>query len=333
MNKLLVLVVVLMTITTVNAQLGSALKKNLKGNGGSKDNKNAAMIYNPNMPVSLDFKYVINDIELDADGFLNHRFIKVTFPPIDDAAGPIDYKNKARMFIQLTKEGTEVFKLPCWEQNTNTTYKVFIPESNSDYARSIDHRVTEGKYCYNYFLDDSLFYSIDFEVKALKSTDPYDNNPVKYMIDGPWNKLAYINTASDDGRLEFNTYIRHEDVKALPQCNYWIELLKDGKVIAATDEPGKKGNNYVGNVTCKWKEEGYAIKMLVNGKLTANYASTKTLTDGNYTLKSSFDGKEFKYSFSMKDGKVIPAGDQVFSNEIASHYIEGMGKNFFFVKN
>lgn len=337
MKKLSLLILVVLAITTANAQLGAL--KNIKGSGSSKtsggkskENKLPALVYNARMPVSLDYKYVVfDDIELTEDGYLRHGYIKVTFPPTEDANGPIDYNSKYRVFLQLTKDGNEVYKKPCKEENSSTLYKIFIPDPNNDATRAANNRVTEGKYRFNYFLDDSIFYAIDFEVKSITTDDPYAKVAKKYMIDGPWNKLAYITIASDN-RFEFNTFIRHESIDPLKQCIYWMELYKDGKVVAASDEPGKKGASSVGNITCKWKKQNYVMQTLVNGKLTANYASTTTLTDGDYTLKASYDGKEFKYSFSIKDGKIVPVGNQVFSPENSTQYIEGMGKNFFFVK-
>ena len=329
MKKTIVLLLVAITITTVNAQLGT-LKKNFKGSGGKKT---VPMIYNSKMPVSVDYQYILDDLELNTDGLLSHGFIKATFPPVEDENGTIDYDGKYRFFVQLTKDGNEVFKKPCKEQNTSDNYKIFIPDPNNEATLQANNYLTEGKYSMNYFLDDSLFYSIDFEVKALSTDDPYAKDAKKYMIDGPWNNLAYISIEGNDNRLIFNTYLRHESMETLKKCIYWIDLEKGGKVVASTNKATDKGKSYFANLTCKWKEQSNALKMVKeDGNMGVDYASLNTLDDGDYTLKSSFDGKEFQYSFTIKDGKIVPSGNQVFVVANSKHYIEGMGKNFFFAK-
>lgn len=292
-----------------------------------------AMVYNETMPVSIDYKYVIEDIKLNMDnGVLHNQFVKITFPPVNDAKGTIDYAAQTRVWVQLTNGETTFFKNPYKVMHNKSTYKVFIPnQQGTGYVDPNNAPLKPGKYSLNYFLDDSCFYELPFTVSELKTDDPYAEKQSKYLINGFWNDYGFIEIQKD-GNLVFNCYLRDENFKPKGANAHilWIDLMKGDKIITGDTEETKKATKNSPTLYNDWVNVN---KAFINGADKSKYLQLSDLEDGtDYRFVVSFDNVKTDFKFAVKDHKIVPQDNQIFSKENAKHYMEGMGTVFFIPK-
>ncbi len=312
-----------------NAQFGK-----LKVPKMGKTKKQAPMVYNDKMPVSLDLKYLIEDISVsDESGAVYNNFVKVTFPPLNDAKGPIDYREQSRFWVQLSKGGEVVYKNPYIAQHDKTTYKVFVPNRQGEgYADPEPVTNPAGDYTLSYFLDDSCFYEFPLTINELKSDDPYANVQSKYTVSGFWNDYGFIEI-QDDNRVIFNCFLRDENFKPKGSGAYmlWIDVMKGDKVITGDTKEEDKATKKCPTLKNEWSTINRAF---LKRDASKKYLELADLEDGDdYKFVVSLDNKLSEYKFAVKDHKIVPQGKQVFSKDDSKHYMEGIGKTFFLKKN
>jgi len=307
---------------------------NIKIPKKGKSKSYPAMVYNETMPVSIDYKYVIDDIKLDMDdALLYNQFVKITFPPLNDAKGVIDYENQSRVWVELTNGETTLYKNPYMVTHDKSTYKVFVPnKQGSGFTDPNVAPLKSGKYSLNYYLDDSCFYELPFTVSELKADDPYAEKKSKYLINGFWNDYSFIEIQKD-GNLLFNCYLRDENFKPSGASTHllWIDLMKGDKVITGDTEEAKKSEKTSLTLNNEWQIVNRAF---MNRTDKGKYLQLADLADGtDYKFVVSFNNVKSVYKFAVKDHKIVLQGNQVFTKENSKHYMEGMGTVFFIPKN
>lgn len=169
-----------------------------------------------------------------------------------------------------------------------------------------------GNYRLDFYAGDKMFYSFDFEVYKLTSSDPYATMNEMYLTRGPWNEYAYLNLA-DTGNLVFGFYLNHEEFqpdkannrKTNKAVKWSVKMLKDGKPYA---QHYGNGPNTAQVKQAQWEENSCAFKT-VDKPGEIKFAN---LADGAYRIELTLETekKPRVYTFSVKDKKILPIAQQ-----------------------
>ncbi len=211
-------------------------------------------------------------------------------------------------------------------------------------------KLTEGSYEAHFWAGTTHFYTFPFKVEKFTNADPYAPVATFYHLRGPWEEWGYVNFGPD-GHFIFNFYHTHltSEVEnaarwdARKEFKTVVKLNREGKMIAVY-RLGPSTADFEWNTVmadnCVWKKFDMTFHNYPPppGHGNRPFFLKDNMKDGNYTvdvvLKDEKSGKEttYKYAFSVKEGKIVPAdkADRTKNTE-ALQFLE-QGRDKFFVK-
>lgn len=158
---------------------------------------------------------------------------------------------------------------------------------------------TPGQYEANFYLDyeETPFYSFPFEVVEIPT-----RKKKGYFLKGPWNDHIRLRWDSDYlymGRYFLNTNITNS------QYQKFMATLHDseGNRIARFGYPDSEDSPFEGGGRNTWTYEEQYLYRTEGGELKREH-----LADGDYEIRSDYDGVKGTYKFSIKDEDIVPAG-------------------------
>jgi len=257
-------------------------------------------------PPGISYSSMLNGIKLFPDnGKFRLYHIQATFLPGPDTKGT---------GILSKKGGEKLFKYEFKVEALKAPYYLmdFYKAEDLKAGKKIPpHRIklTEpGEYTLDLYLDSRKFYTFDFTVSKLKSSDPFAGKDALFL-DGPWEKWGYLYyyQAEPNRNLIWKIWLRNKSIKKSKTVKVKLEIIrnKDGKVIA-TNRPHT-------TYTLKQTWNRFAFDLIHPMKGTSGGAVFKAkellAKDGAYTLKMAIDGKHYgTWSFNVKGGKLQYAG-------------------------
>lgn len=267
-----------------------------------------------------------------------------------------------KLAVHLTKEGTTLKKyLTMVMQRDNGELRSAVKGPFADFSIASNgyaeqqgydtekHTFTEaGEYALEFFLDGERFYAFPFEVRIIGSDDPYASDDKVYAMEGPWMDALCIDLrhpVSPEAHLIVKKYMR---VPAFNEADLTYlmtaQLKRNGKALLYDENPVTYGTKPFWseqqlNLAKPWEDH--------NGTASGEHLQVNDiLTDGDYELtlqyftgKSGMSGSEQPhpgpagatketYTFKVKDGKIVPQGNQVRSVTPAESFVEGGREHF-----
>jgi hypothetical protein len=184
-----------------------------------------------------------------------------------------------------------------------------------------------GNYTLTWLLEGTAFWSLDFEISAAPSSNPYD--PPNHYLEGPWNDWAYVYVPN--GNLSqaptFNFFLR--DKAATP--GNWIdkdlvvEVLRGDELIAQYG----KDSTAIAQAKPWWIAQELALR---NADDSGFMPASEMLQPGKYSIRLMIDGELYgTYRYEAPGGALPMVGRQDRESADPMSYLEG-GTDRFYLK-
>lgn len=272
-------------------------------------------------PPGISYSSMLDGIKyFPKNGGFRLYHIQATFLPGSDTKGWVILKKKDGEKLCRYDFKVELLKSPYYLMDF---YKAKDLEAGKKIAKHKIKLTEPGKYTLDFYLDSGEFYTFDFSISKLKSSDPFAGGDALFL-DGPWSDWGYLYCyrADPSRNLVWKIWLRNKNIKKSKSIKVKIEIVrnKDGKVIA-TNRPHT-------TYTLKQTWNRFAFDLIHPMKGTSGGAVLKAkellAKDGVYTLKMAVNGKNYgEWKFNVKESKLQYAGraDRSKSNPLT--FIEG----------
>lgn len=184
-----------------------------------------------------------------------------------------------------------------------------------------------GEYTLTWLLEGTPFWSLDFQISAEPSSNPYD--PPNHYLDGPWNDWAYIYVpnANLSQAPTFNFFLR--DKQAAP--GNWIDKDLAVEVLRGDELVAQYGKDSTAIAQAKpwWIAQELALR---NAGDSGFMPASEMLQAGKYTIRILIDGELYgTYRYEAPGGVLPMTGRQDRETADPMSYLEG-GTDRFYLK-
>ncbi len=280
-------------------------------------------------PPGLSFATVLNGVKiLSKDAKLRLYHIQAVFLP-DGATGHAIVKKA---------DGTKIYRFEWKSQKLKAPYflmdfwKCTDLRSNENLGSGWVKLFEPGNYIVDFYLQDKKFYTFPFSVSKISGPDPFAGGDY-YYTDGAWSDWGYLyyRDANPEMNIQWKVWLRHQlSDKIHKSVSVRVEVTRDkGKKLICTSR-----EHTTQSLSREWTR--YAFD-LVNPPVKTSggsYFKAKDLlaVDGSYTLKVKIDEVPYgTWKFSIKGGKLQPAGRTVRGKADPLTFVEG-GRDAFWYK-
>lgn len=362
------LLILVMTALSANAQLLNSVKKVAKaadvaqdgvkvakavskkaGKGGSSGSAGLKLDWNTfNMTPAITFNSLLYGTQIFTNGHTRFESYTATFIPHKKAGGgDVSTTSEQDQFLKVKVYKDDQY-LNYFEYDGHQTFeegkKTKFNAPSSRYQRDgewvgdtdifTDKAAGPGKYRLDFYAGDKMFYSFDFEVYKITNNDPYAAMNEMYLSRGPWNDYAYMNYA-DTGNLVFGFYLNHEDFQPdKANSRKTNKAVKWGVKLLKDGKPYAQhygnGMNEAQVKQAEWSDFSCAFK-LVDKPGEVKFAS---LPDAAYKVELTIAGEKKPriYNFNVKGGRIVQSAEQDRTkNTDPTRLIEGWN-DFFWMK-
>ncbi|MEM1122093.1 MAG: hypothetical protein AAGJ18_16730 [Bacteroidota bacterium] len=232
-------------------------------------------------------------------------------------------------------------------------------QSNGNAAMALmkNLKLTEGKYTLKFYSGKQHINTFPIEVIKKTETDAYAALKELYFLDGPWSKYACINIRDSRFKAEpgkefiFTWYATNRDTKVESiykattpkEMHYKYTLKRNGKLIGANDVdlntsvPEEERKNINRGQWTAMTQHLDGIPYVRDGSRNPKITLEDDLKDGNYEIdlwhKNTVGEIETaKYTFQMKEGKIVPLPEADRSNGRDPNTLIEQGPEDFFIK-